>query len=260
MAFQNWDDHDRSHRYIAYDSGANILNSCDHHPQRAILFCYGDNDTFPLWYLQQVENIRTDIQVENIALIGYHKFVNLYTQCLQSSRPVYLTHYAYNAFHSQFGPCIQLEGNTYRLTQTPCDSVATHPFLLHLIDMTWHPMQHVYIDETGCKFIEQYWKDILLLADNLSSQGQNDKARWALDKTLSEIPLSALQDVRLIYDIGQACLRAGNTSAHDNVNQYLADILRQQLDYFHTLSPQRQAAMPYTLGPRNEIASLIGIQ
>ena len=260
MAFQNWDDHDRSHRYIAYDSGANILNSCDHHPQRAILFCYGDNDTFPLWYLQQVENIRTDIQVENIALIGYHKFVNLYTQCLQSGRPVYLTHYAYNAFHSQFGPCIQLEGNTYRLTQTPCDSVATHPFLLHLNDMTWHPMQHVYIDETGCKFIEQYWKDILLLADNLSSKGQNDKARWALDKTLSEIPLSALQDVRLIYDIGQACLRAGNTSAHNNVNQYLADILRQQLDYFHTLSPQRQAAMPYTLGPRNEIASLIGIQ
>ena len=62
MACQNWDDHDRSGRFIAHDAGANILNSCDSNEQGAVLFCYGDNDTFPLWYLQTVEHERTDVR------------------------------------------------------------------------------------------------------------------------------------------------------------------------------------------------------
>ena len=65
MAFQNWDDHDRSHRYICRDAGANYLNSAqaDGHP---IILSNGDNDTFPLWYCQEVEGIRTDMRVCNM--------------------------------------------------------------------------------------------------------------------------------------------------------------------------------------------------
>ncbi len=83
MACQNWDDHDRSHRYIAYDSGKNILNSCDTHPDGTVLFCYGDNDTFPLWYLQSVENTRPDIRVENIGIMGWKNFISLLTECIK---------------------------------------------------------------------------------------------------------------------------------------------------------------------------------
>ncbi|HQP03236.1 MAG: DUF2723 domain-containing protein [Bacteroidales bacterium] len=60
MAKENWDDHDRSNRFIAHDFAANYLNSCE---KNAILFTYGDNDTFPIWYAQEVEGIRTDIKV-----------------------------------------------------------------------------------------------------------------------------------------------------------------------------------------------------
>ena len=55
MAAQNWDDHDRSERYTAIAMAKNYLNSCE---PNAILFTIGDNDTFPLWYAQEVENVR----------------------------------------------------------------------------------------------------------------------------------------------------------------------------------------------------------
>jgi hypothetical protein len=62
MAQQNWDDHDRSGRYVATDFGHNYLVSCD---ENALLYTFGDNDTFPLWYNQEVEGVRRDIKVAN---------------------------------------------------------------------------------------------------------------------------------------------------------------------------------------------------
>lgn len=65
MATQNWDDHDRSGKYTAIALAKNYLNSCD---KNAILFTIGDNDTFPLWYAQEIENVRTDIKIVNTSL------------------------------------------------------------------------------------------------------------------------------------------------------------------------------------------------
>ena len=60
MAFQNWDDHDRSGKYTALASAKSYLDSCE---KNAILYTIGDNDTFPLWYAQEVEGYRTDVKV-----------------------------------------------------------------------------------------------------------------------------------------------------------------------------------------------------
>jgi hypothetical protein len=67
MAQQEWDDHDRSHKKLALDLARNYLESC---PQNAILFTAGDNDTYALWYAQEVEGIRKDVRVMVSTLIG----------------------------------------------------------------------------------------------------------------------------------------------------------------------------------------------
>ncbi len=67
MATQNWKDHDRSGRYLARDIAKNYLESCD---KNAILYTVGDNDTFPLWYAQEVEGVRTDVRVVNMMLFN----------------------------------------------------------------------------------------------------------------------------------------------------------------------------------------------
>ncbi|MFY8127914.1 MAG: DUF2723 domain-containing protein [Chitinophagaceae bacterium] len=73
MAQQEWDDHDRSKKTIARDLAKNYLESC---PPNAVLFSFGDNDTYPLWYAQEVEGIRPDIRVINFSLLGIDWYIN----------------------------------------------------------------------------------------------------------------------------------------------------------------------------------------
>jgi hypothetical protein len=67
MASEEWDDHDRSLKTIARDHGINQLSACD---SNAIYITYGDNDTYPLWYIQEIEEFRTDVRVLNYNLLG----------------------------------------------------------------------------------------------------------------------------------------------------------------------------------------------
>jgi len=255
MAVGNWSDHDRSRCHSVHDIAMAHLQSCDH---GALLFTYGDNDPFPLWYLRFVEGIRTDIRVENIGLLGTARFAALFDESLALGRPIYFTHYAHDHLGQYYPGRLQLEGNAYRLMPDPCDSVAIEPFLRHLDSMEWHPVGQVYIDETGRKFIEQHWRDILLLAENLNAQGRTADTRHALDRTLAQLPLSVLQDVELINRIGQAYLQADDTASHRRVEAHLRAILTEQLAYYHTMSPARQRAMPYTLRPREELYLRLG--
>jgi hypothetical protein len=73
MASENWDDHDRSNRYTTRLNAQAYLESCD---QNSIMFTIGDNDTFPLWYMQEVEGIRTDIKLVNTSLFATDWYID----------------------------------------------------------------------------------------------------------------------------------------------------------------------------------------
>lgn len=85
LATENWDDHDRSGRYTARDLAKDYLDSCE---KNAILFTYGDNDTFPLWFVQEVEGYRTDIKVVNLSLLGTDWYIDQMKTKTYQAKPV----------------------------------------------------------------------------------------------------------------------------------------------------------------------------
>lgn len=84
MAYAGWDDHNRSNRFFSVDSATNYLDSCA--PQ-AILFTGGDNDTFPLWYAQEVEGKRTDVRVMVLSYFNTDWYIDQTTRKAYESEP-----------------------------------------------------------------------------------------------------------------------------------------------------------------------------
>ncbi|MGC6284654.1 MAG: DUF2723 domain-containing protein [Polaribacter sp.] len=94
MASENWDDHDRSNRYTTRLNAQAYLESCD---KNSIMFTIGDNDTFPLWYMQEVEGIRTDIKLVNTSLFATDWYIDQMKRATYDAPPIpsQLTHDQY---------------------------------------------------------------------------------------------------------------------------------------------------------------------
>ncbi len=121
MGTQNWDDHDRSGKTTARDLAHNYLESCG---KNGILFTNGDNDTFPLWYLQEVEGKRTDVRVCNLSLMGTDWYTNQMKLKTYESEPLpikfredQILMYAGNTDQVYFMPLLQL------FSQNPSDTL-----------------------------------------------------------------------------------------------------------------------------------------
>ena len=277
MAAQNWDDHDRSGRFTARDAAANLLDSCD---KNAILFTVGDNDTFPLWYMQYVEGYRTDVQVVNISLLGSDDYcestgrqlvrqggdllagdewrsMGPYGRMMTiignngGERPVYFSHYAHCDRRVAFDNRLQLSGMAYRLCDTAsADSVdlqASHRLMTSVL--RWHPLDGVYVDETSESFLCQYWKNALLVAENLAAKGRPRKGAEVLDATYRQIPLSLLKDAQLFFRASKAYALCGDTVRSKAMLAQAQQVVGQKLEYYYTMSPRMRNYIPYTLNP-----------
>ena len=88
MGSQGWDDHNRSTKMVAHDIAVSYMESC---APNAILFTYGDNDTYPLWYAQEVEGIRPDIRLVNLSLFDTDWYINGLRKKVHQSEPLPIT-------------------------------------------------------------------------------------------------------------------------------------------------------------------------
>ena len=159
LAVGNWGDHDRHNCHSVHDIALNHLQSCD---QNALLITLGDNDTFPLWYLQQVEQQRTDIDIYNINLTGGARTMQLIDSSL-GRRPVYFSQYFVDRFGRYYEGRLRCEGFCWQLlpdgfnlspsTSQPSPSIE------------WHITDREYIDPVSARFLDIWNRNLTLMCD-----------------------------------------------------------------------------------------------
>ena len=150
LALGNWSDHDRHRCHSVHDIALNHLESCE---KGSVLITLGDNDTFPLWYLQEVEGLRTDVQVMNVGLAGWYSVAQLLEED-QYTRPIYVSHYFYQRYEHLFDGRWRCEGYCWRLMPARGDDLTPR---MHK-GIGWHMETDEYIDPISSHFLD-IWRE-----------------------------------------------------------------------------------------------------
>ena len=160
LAVGNWSDHNRHASHSVHDIALNHLQSCYN---GALLVTLGDNDTFPLWYLQQVEHRRTDVEVCNINLNGHMATMALVDSSF-SQRPVYFSQYFVDRFGHFYEGRLRCEGFCWRLLPAGGDVADPAPLQRHISDsIAWHIADDEYLDNVSSRFLATWERNLAMM-------------------------------------------------------------------------------------------------
>ncbi len=233
---QNWDDHDRSERYFAADMAHNLLASC---APNAILFTNGDNDTFPLWYAQEVEGFRTDVRVIVLSYLNTDWYINQMKRSSYQSAPLPIS-----LPKEQY----QFSTNSY-LPYVGQPQVAAGMDVTQFISLVKqnHPALQVQAQD-GRMFLSYPTKKFFLPVNKAAVMQSNiipaDRREQVVDQMRWEIPQKGMEKKQLIiFDI----LTTNNWQRP----VYFASTLNQN-DYMYFKPYLQNEGMAYRLLPVKE--------
>ena len=216
MGVQNWDDHDRSGKTSARDLAHNYLESCG---KNGILFTNGDNDTFPLWYLQEVEGKRTDVRVCNLSLMGTDWYTNQMKLKTYESDPLpikfredQILMYAGNTDQIYFMPLLQL------FSQNPSDTVIKKVLDLRL---KHNPTEA----KMAARYFDQQAPAIFANIVAKSSEAESLKAQLVKTDSMNMVK-ATIEKYQQVFNLFDAA-RNGQVEFKENSAEALQDLLDQ---------------------------------
>lgn len=189
MGFENFDDHSRRFHKASRDYASNFLNSVE---ENAIIFTYGDNDTYPLWYAQEVEGIRTDVRVVNLSLIAVDWYIDLLRRKVNDSPPIKMTI-----------PREGYRGN--KRTQVFFNNRTQTPFTNRRVDLDQFIKliaQPRKVPLVGGRFAEGFYEtdDVYLKVDREAVLQNGVVAPELANQIVSQIPINIKNRSQLIKD------------------------------------------------------------
>ncbi|MBQ9638774.1 MAG: DUF2723 domain-containing protein [Bacteroidales bacterium] len=282
MGAQNLPTHNRAHRYTARDVARAHLEEC---PQRTVLLTVGDNDTFPLWYIQQVEGVRSDVQIVNISLLATDWYrTQLAAQLHRQGLDVPAAwQQPYHAVAHSIRELIDLcttAGRTLQVSDYAVDycppQLSTHlrPLLFtarYSPDTTRQPLpSEVYRllthgsfrcgtratapDNVGQHFTDLYAQAALQAARAMAIHAP-DSCRTMLDSLLARVPIGHIGSLPTAAHITATYRTIG--APRPEVETQLRSRIAALQNYYGTLSPDMRRLLPYTLQPVDSAAHLL---
>ncbi len=188
LAANNWDDHDRSGKYTAQSMAKKYLDSC---AENAILFTIGDNDTFALWYAQEIEGYRTDVRVVNTSLFQTDWYIDQMKRKAYESEPIpsQLTHKDYRHGTNDYVRIESLANDTISIKQalnfiTSDSPRAKFKYFLEKYtnqDVSYYPSQHLNLRYLPTKYLTLPVNKVNALKHGIVKEKDADKIVSEID-------------------------------------------------------------------------------